>query len=76
MSSVTPAVAVASLPKRAQMNGGVALLMGITLKGSQSSRLRLERWMTVIVRCSYFVGIDVFIPGYYGSSKGEVVSLG
>jgi hypothetical protein len=49
MSSVTPAVAVASLPKRAQMNGGVALLMGITLKGSQSSRLRLERFIVSVI---------------------------
>lgn len=43
MSEVKPEVVWSSLPKRAQMKGGVESLMGITPKGSQSSRLRLTR---------------------------------
>lgn len=44
MSFVKPAVAWASAPKRAQMNGGVVSLMGIMLKGSQSKRSTIALW--------------------------------
>lgn len=62
MSFETPAVAWASLPKRAQMKGGVASLIGMTPKGSQSRRLRLTRdmvgkWLTD-KDCATFVRSD------------------